>query len=84
MDIASFRQSRLAQAQASLALVDTAIAQVLSGAQSYKINDGQVEQQVTRASLGQLKDLKRHYEQEVERLASELSTSTPTVLQPGW
>lgn len=79
----TFLEARLTENQAKLSLVDSAIAAVLSGAQSYSLDSGQTRQTVTRASLGQLQALKTHYENEILKISRRLCGGA-TVAQPGW
>ena len=61
--------STLAELQAELAEIKTAISAILTGGQEYKFNDMQVEQSVKKGDLSTLRQMKKDLEWEIYSLS---------------
>lgn len=84
-DEREFLQEQLEAAKARLVQLDAAISAVLGGAQMYSLDSGQTRQMVTRASLGQLRELRSQTVQDIQRWMRELCLPCgPTVISPGF
>ena len=61
----------LAELQSQLTEVNTAITAVLTGAQEYRFNDGQIESWVKRGDLKELRFMKNDLETQINDLVDD-------------
>lgn len=61
----------LAELQSQLAEVNSAISAVLTGAQEYRFNDGQIESWVKRGDLKELRAFKNDLENQINDLTDD-------------
>jgi hypothetical protein len=75
---------RIASTKTRIVAIEAAIDKVIGGAQMYSLDSGQTRQMVTRASLGQLKELLSSTEQRLDRLCRERGVSGTTYVRPAF
>ena len=80
----TFWSDRLTAAKASVVSYEAAIEAVKSGAQSYRLNTGQTDQSVTKASLLQLQQGLESALNRVATLEARLYGAGVTRGVPGW
>jgi len=61
----------VAEIEAKITAIETAIDNVLSGGRSYRLNDSMGDVQVTRESLSALEASRRYWEERLEELQSD-------------
>jgi hypothetical protein len=77
-------EAELAELRADYQAIRAAIAKVVGGAQQYTLNTSQTVMTVTRASLGQLRQMRLELRQEILELEAECAGGQVIQVRPNW
>lgn len=76
-------RDRIAAKRALVIAYETAMTALSTGVQSYMLNTGQTQQQVTKANLGSMRLTVRDLEADISTLQARLGCAQ-IIVRPGW